>query len=714
MALAAAALGALLIYHACGTVAPFRDAGEFAVAARFLNVPHPPGYPFYTLLAKCWIGLIPFGNIAYRLNILSALAAAGAFYVLSLWLVRFFGIPRFWAALAALCLISTRFILGLSFVSEMYTLGLLWLAVLLYLIHDAEENPRSLALAGFLFPLALGTRLDLALAAVYALPFFPSWLSRPAQRKALLCSLPMLALGSTVFLYLPVRAAAGPLVNWGDPSSLGRLINSLIRKSHGSTVDLLSAEYARGELFWPDFRHWLNVCWATFGPLALLAPLGLFALWRQKRAWPGIICWLATVPMFCYLANLPPNPHAIKILEDHFIPGLLMAMLWAAAGLSRLGEWAPAKAGVDRARFAWANGGMITVAAAVALASLAAVRARPWSLRRNFYAHDYAVNIFRSAPPDSIVVLHEDVQLFSSWEAHLNRGRRPDLRLVAQGLSASPWYQEGLRRRWGYADLAFAGKLVEPGAWEHFARANARRKLLAGFETDVASALLRRRPQGLLVRLCFDEDRDCSGALDPWPFFIFRGSYRQDAERFFFNQDLIEDYGRAALEAGGALARAGNKENGLAFFKRSLFFSPLSVQAAIHSAYYLAERSDWPDSYFWWGRSREKLETLLGLARRYRSLDRVVAPIKRDLAYVLTSLGVASEKLGEPLQRSASWHQRAADTDPYSVTARYNLAAAYWKLKNAPAARREFEAVLRLDPNHGEAKKFLALLTSGR
>ena len=72
---------ALLVYLA--TLAPGlsfehsgTDGGDLVAAAWNLGVPHPTGYPTYTLLAWLFTRL-PVGVVAYRVNLLSAACAAG-------------------------------------------------------------------------------------------------------------------------------------------------------------------------------------------------------------------------------------------------------------------------------------------------------------------------------------------------------------------------------------------------------------------------------------------------------------------------------------------------------------------------------------------------------------------------------------------------------------------------------------------------------------
>ena len=61
------------------TLAPeltLQDSGELAVGSYYAGVPHPPGYPVWTIYTWLWTVLLPFGNIAWRVAM--GEAAAGA------------------------------------------------------------------------------------------------------------------------------------------------------------------------------------------------------------------------------------------------------------------------------------------------------------------------------------------------------------------------------------------------------------------------------------------------------------------------------------------------------------------------------------------------------------------------------------------------------------------------------------------------------------
>jgi hypothetical protein len=62
----------------------FWDAGEFIASARILGIPHPPGTPLFVMLGHVWGSLLPVGEYAFRLNLMSATfssLAAGALFL---------------------------------------------------------------------------------------------------------------------------------------------------------------------------------------------------------------------------------------------------------------------------------------------------------------------------------------------------------------------------------------------------------------------------------------------------------------------------------------------------------------------------------------------------------------------------------------------------------------------------------------------------------
>src|SRR5262245_12402410 len=61
------------------TLAPnlgLEDSGELAVASMYAGIPHPPGYPVWTLYTWFFTVILPFSNIAWRVAVSSAVAGA--------------------------------------------------------------------------------------------------------------------------------------------------------------------------------------------------------------------------------------------------------------------------------------------------------------------------------------------------------------------------------------------------------------------------------------------------------------------------------------------------------------------------------------------------------------------------------------------------------------------------------------------------------------
>ncbi|MBN1458736.1 MAG: DUF2723 domain-containing protein, partial [Armatimonadetes bacterium] len=166
------------------TVAPTvvdQDSGELVAAAHVLGIPHPTGYPLWTLLARGF-DLLPIGGTSgYRVAVLSAFSTAAAGALLCWVTIAATGalLPGLYAAFA----------FGLWFPTwsqavrpEVYALGglLFALSVLALLRWDRERSPRNLgwlALAGGFATMHHRTAL-VALGPPLAVAF---WLTRPRR-----------------------------------------------------------------------------------------------------------------------------------------------------------------------------------------------------------------------------------------------------------------------------------------------------------------------------------------------------------------------------------------------------------------------------------------------------------------------------------------------------------------------------------------------------
>ncbi len=82
------ALIASLYYITLYPSLPGGDSGELIVASCSLGLPHPPGYPLFAMIG--WLFThIPFGSIAWRVNLFSAVCGvvASAFLYLAIFRV---------------------------------------------------------------------------------------------------------------------------------------------------------------------------------------------------------------------------------------------------------------------------------------------------------------------------------------------------------------------------------------------------------------------------------------------------------------------------------------------------------------------------------------------------------------------------------------------------------------------------------------------------
>ena len=659
-----------LYVHSAGPGLPaYRDAGEMVVALGTLGVAHPPGYPLY-VLAGSLAARLPLGCIALRAEYFSALCGAGAVALFFLFLNRLAGRGPA-VVISALLAVSNPF-WELSAVPEMYSLGALFLVAVLYAALVMENA----ALAGFLFGLSLGVRMDtLLIAPALAWPFV-------RRRRELALAALFATAGASVFLYLPLRSLRQPWLDWGDPETLDRFLAAVTRRSYGSGLDLLSASYRRGENFFDGLSLFARHLFANGGPLMLAASTAGLVIGRRLRgrAWATAVAGLTlSGPIFLFMANLPLNPHAVAIMQAAFLTPMIFIAVAAALGVALLrGRWRPA------ALAALA----MTVGVNGAHASVIAVRRAAWAER------DYVEAVLRSAPRNAIVILHEDVQLFGMWEAQAIEGRRPDLRVLATGLAGSPWYW-AMAERWPGGDVP-AAPLTNDAGFRQFLALG--RPVAAGFETDVPPSIAAGMTTSGLLRAAggppVDADRLAQVTAQRIP------GARAAAD--FFSLDLLSDVARALHDAGVSVLKT-NAPLAERLFRRSAAQDPDFPAALADRGYVRFMAGDIEGARALYDDAAENFTRLLADTVVYRSLPDAVEPIRDGLTGALGQEGVSLERLGRPQEARAAY-ERSLQVKPTSQ-ANYNLGVMDWGHDWASAASHMTKAAA-LDPANPQMRAY--------
>jgi len=466
------------------------DSGELIVAARFLGVAHPPGFPLYLILAHLF-SLIPIGSVAFRINFASAFFAALASGLLAVVVAELIASPSYterkpkkakrkparssakddgkgkssWilyifpAVSSGSLLAFSRTLWSYATIAEVYTLNTLLIVTIFFLMarwrRGILEDPRWIAshgkfskptitnhdrplyVAAIIFGLALGVHhvtVALLLPALAVIVCRTQGLEFFRRRRLIYAALLSLAALIAVDSYLPLAASARPILNWGDPSSFQALWWHITGRQYqvfvSFTPEIAGQEFLRfGKLLLREFGFsWL--------PLPFLfAVIGYISMFRRDQ----------TTFWFLILIVLFNLGYALnyEIAEDkdaYYLPTFIAVAAACGYGMREVVHRCASNIRVPVA------GLMLTIP----LLGLVA----HWNYNNRshyFIAHDYVENIQSTIEPNGLL-LTLDWQVASPmlYTREIEQRRR-DIKAIDVQLLRRSWYFDYLQR--SYPDL---------------------------------------------------------------------------------------------------------------------------------------------------------------------------------------------------------------------------------------------------------------------
>jgi hypothetical protein len=484
----------------------FGDSGELITAAYTLGIAHPPGYPLWLLFAKLF-SFIPLGDIAYRLNLMSALLDAVAIGILSLVISR--TLPAVCArvipgdafdspvvgmvigsasASATLILAFSSTFWHQSVIAEVYALNnLLVCSILLILVLWAEKPEKNglLFVVAFLFGAGQANHQTLLLMGP-AIVFFvlllrPRFVLAP---KAVLGCLALFLLGLCFYFYLPIRASALPPINWGDPSTWENFWFHFARKQF-RTIEVVRPL----SVIMPQIRFFFtSIAAEPLQPILLVpALLTLGFASRKGGHWIAfsLAAFICTGIVFSIIANTELDLSAQDIHIIYFLPAYIVVAVWLGYGIGIIGLLALRAS--RRLRLEIVPATVVAILWLLLPISNLAKNVDTAGMRNHDFGRLYGEMLMNGLKPGSLLLTGTDsayaIPMYMKWV----EGHRTDVSILTiTRLSDQKYLAEALRNAPNMAlpgrkDFEEAVSTLAPGAvkdggisgWHHLTRINA-------------------------------------------------------------------------------------------------------------------------------------------------------------------------------------------------------------------------------------------------
>jgi hypothetical protein len=433
------------------------DGGDLVTAVIRGRLPHPPGFPTYLLLGTLFVQL-PWGEPAWRLNLMSAVMAAGATLLTAAAFQQTASrrprpaictpqsairnqhsairnpqsairnqhsairnpqsaIRNQHSAICSLALGLSPLLWSQALIAEVYAPAAFFTAAVLFLA--LRRTPAWLL--GVVWGLGIGVHPTLLFLAPLVLWQIAVSAPRPPAPGLHTFLPPAFLLLASSLLYGPVLLAFGTTPSpWADlstPAGWWEYVSG--RLYHGYLFALPAA-------FWPQrLLAWAGLLARQFTPAgALLALGGWWVLWREHRSLA-----LATALAFGGFSLYAVGYNTADSLV-YLVPAMPLAALWLGVGLAEAAKYLARY----RRHAPWA---LLFLPLAQVLLFWGQM-----DLHGDRTAMEWAHRVLQQAPPRAVLVTAQDAHTFTLWYAHDGLGQRPDLLVVDRDL----WYHLPYRR----------------------------------------------------------------------------------------------------------------------------------------------------------------------------------------------------------------------------------------------------------------------------
>ncbi len=557
----------------------FIDSGELTAVAYTLGVSHPTGYPLFTIVSHLFLlSPIPL-KVILKANLFSSIVSSLALYFFTKSLILISDKKsksvNFFASISALIFGFTQFFWEQAITFEVYSFQILLVSLLLFSIFkfEATDDVNYLLLFSFLLGLSFTNHLTI----VFLLPslvyiFLTDFVKR-IKPGVLAFMFLFFILGLTPFIYLPIRASSGVVLNWGDPSTLENFINHITGKQYRVWA------FSSLEVMAKQFSYFLSKFPENFGYLALFpAFIGFWKIFKLNRK----------IFYFAFLSFLTcvfiSSNYDIHDINAYFLIALVMTSIWIFYGLTHLPRKIPEP-------FA------VTIGVLCLLLPIS-FNFKKVDKSKNYLPEIYTLHILKNVKPNAIIISYQwDYFVSPSLYFQLVEKVRNDIVIIDKELLRRSWYIKQLQRNYPWliekSKNEVEAFLVELYKFEHdlpydpmeierrfvnminsFIDKNINdRPIYLGIEIEPEfGAKYNKVPEGFMFRLYSDFEYK---TYDYVPIDVSKHCFD------VYSKNLLNLIVRMVINRGIYEFRFGKIENAKFYFDEALRINPESVEAKL-------------------------------------------------------------------------------------------------------------------------------------
>ncbi len=540
------------------------ENADFVATGSLGGIPHPSGYPLYSMWLRAWsvLPLPPAHAFAIATAMLSPLLVLSLHAACRAWGAR----PAVATAAVAM-FVTGPIVLRIHTEVEVFALNGVVTACIVWLA--AERGPvtgqRRVAALCLVAGLGLANHLTCVLLAPVGILGVARGI-RESTRRGRAIALGAVALVAGLLPYLYLYVAPSTSVSWGEVTSIGDLARHALRFDYGAFQFAAKGEELyplanAGALASTTLRAYLFVPSALGGIAVGLALLGRQRGDTRAGWWMLVATWVLAGPLLVLRFNMAPEGIDRYVVERFHLQSLTLFAVFVAAGIDRaLDYWkGPTPRLVGGALAATA----FVVGAALSLPDLS---------RKHSPAVEQGLrNLLATMPPAAIVIGTPDDLHFGMGYLQSVLGIRLDVTIISTSQLGLPYYRDRLKARTGFV-------VEKPGPGETVTANIAKQALATGrpvfidtFQANIAGAF-PIYPYGILFRVLplgstvpsldemFEINRDV--------FARYRFGYAFPGPNDFHATRWHELYARVWASMSAGLAQAGRAED--AAFARSL------------------------------------------------------------------------------------------------------------------------------------------------